>query len=220
MRLKRLIISGFKSFAEKTIFEFNAPLTAIVGPNGCGKSNIVDAFRWVMGEQSAKSIRGDKMLDVIFSGTEKRKPLSVAEVTLEFSNEEGKLPLDYQEVSITRRVFRSGESQYLINKNEVRLKDIESLFWDTGLGKDAFCIFEQGKIDEVINQSPLERRSIFEEASGVLRFKQRRKETLKRMEAISHNLMRASDIHQMVLKHKDTLEKQAEVAKVFETKIG
>jgi chromosome segregation protein len=218
MKLKQLIISGFKSFAEKTIFEFDKPLTAIVGPNGCGKSNIVDAFRWVMGEQSARSIRGDKMLDVIFSGSEKRKALSVAEVSLVFSNEKGILPIDYQEVCITRRIYRSGESQYLINKNEVRLKDIESLFWDTGLGKDAFCIFEQGKIDEVINQTPLERRGIFEEASGILRFKQRRKETLKRMEAINANLTRASDIYQMVVKHKDTLEKQAEVAKIFEVK--
>jgi chromosome segregation protein len=218
MKLKQIKVSGFKSFADKTIFDFDVPLTAVVGPNGCGKSNIVDAFRFCLGEHSAKSIRGDKMLDVIFSGSEKRKPLSLAEVTLVFCNEKGILPIDYSEVSVTRRIFRSGESQYLINKNEVRLKDIESLFWNTGLGKDAFSIFEQGKIDEIIYQTPHERRYIFEEAAGVLRFKQRRKEMLKRMESVDANLLRAQDIHQLCVKHKETLEKQAHVAKIFEEK--
>lgn len=218
MRLKQLIISGFKSFAEKTVFEFEHELTCIVGPNGCGKSNIVDAFRWVMGEQSARSIRGDKMVDLIFAGSDKRKALNMAEVTLVFDNKTRYLPIEYQEVAITRRVFRSGESTYLINKNEVRLKDIETLFWDTGLGRDAFCIFEQGKIDYIINESPQERRSIFEEVAGVLRFKLRRKETLKRIELVEANLERARDIYQMVLKHTETLGKQAEEAKEFAQK--
>ncbi|MDR3624790.1 MAG: chromosome segregation protein SMC [Chlamydiales bacterium] len=215
MKLKNVTILGFKSFADKTVLDFGSGIAAIVGPNGCGKSNIVDAFRWVLGEQSAKSIRGDKMYDLIFSGAGKRKALNVAEVTLTFDNEAKVLPIDYSEVSVTRRIYRSGESEYLINRKPVRLRDIESLFWDTGLGKDAYCIFEQGKIDHVIHDGPQERRLIFEEASGILRFKQRKRETLKKLEQVAENLARAEDIHHMVFEQKELLESQAKVARIY-----
>lgn len=215
MKLKSVAILGFKSFADKTVFDFGTGIVAIVGPNGCGKSNIVDAFRWVLGEQSAKSIRGDKMFDLIFSGTEKRKPLNFAEVTLTFSNEEKVLPIDYTEVAITRRIYRSGESEYLINKKPVRLRDIEALLFGTGVGRDAYSIFEQGKIDHVIHDTPEERRVIFEEAAGILRFKQRRRETLKKLELVMHNLERAQDIHQMVFEQTKVLESQAQTATYY-----
>ena len=218
MKLKKLAICGFKSFADKAALEFSSGITAIVGPNGCGKSNIVDSFRWVMGEQSAKAIRGDKMLDIIFAGAGKRKPLNMAEVTLTFTNVEGVLPVDYGEVSICRRVFRNGESEFFINRNPVRLKDIESLFWDTGLGKDAFCIFEQGKIDQLIQYSPIERRSIFEEAAGILRFKQRKKEALRKLEQAEANFSRAEDIFREVFQQREILEKQAQEAIAYKQK--
>ncbi|MBJ7449230.1 MAG: chromosome segregation protein SMC [Parachlamydiales bacterium] len=215
MRLKRLKIFGFKSFAKAVSLEFHEGITAIVGPNGCGKSNIVDAFRWVLGEQSAKSIRGDKMVDVIFSGTSSRKPLNLAEVALSFTNEDGKLPIDYNEVDICRKVFRSGESEFYINNNQVRLKDIDSLFWDTGVGKDAYCIFEQGKIEEIITSSPMERRAIFEEPAGINRFKMRKKETLRKLDQVDVNLSRAKDIASEVTKQRETAEQQAAEAKLY-----
>lgn len=218
MKLKKLVICGFKSFADKAALDFSTGITAIVGPNGCGKSNIVDSFRWVMGEQSAKAIRGDKMLDIIFAGAGKRKPLNMAEVTLTFTDVDGTLPVDYGEVSICRRVFRNGESEFFINRNPVRLKDIESLFWDTGLGKDAFCIFEQGKIDQLIQYNPMERRAIFEEAAGILRFKQRKKEALRKLEQAEANFSRAEDIHREVHQQREVLEKQAQEAIAYKQK--
>lgn len=216
MRLKKIVIHGFKSFAEKEAVEFGPGITAIVGPNGCGKSNIIDAFRWVMGEQSAKAIRGERMIDILFGGTEKRRPLNFAEVSLHFSNEEGRLPLAIDEVAITRRLHRDGESLYAINKAAARLKDIETLFWDTGLGKDAFSIFEQGKLDEIITSSPYERRSIIEEAAGIMRFKQRRKEALRKLEATEENLVRLRDIQQMTLQKKEHLLQQGEKARAYQ----
>lgn len=215
MRLKRLEILGFKSFADKTKLQFDAGITAIVGPNGCGKSNIADAFRWVLGEQSAKSMRGIKMPDVIFAGTNHRKPLNFAEVTITLSDIEGSLPLEYEEIAVTRRLHRSGESDYFINRQPVRLKDVQNLFLDTGIGKDAYSIFEQGKIDQVINFSPLERRYIFEEAAGILRFLQRKKEALRKLESTDHNVSRIKDIHQEVEKQIIVLEQQAEKARVY-----
>ena len=179
MRLKKLTILGFKSFADKTVLQFDSGITCIVGPNGCGKSNISDAFRWVLGEQSAKSLRGAKMPDVIFAGTNHRKPLNFAEVSLTLTDVQGSLPIDYEEVTITRRLHRSGESEYLLNGNQVRLKDLQTLFLDSGVGRNAFSIFEQGKLDQVISYSPVERRYIFEEAAGILRFLQRKKEALE-----------------------------------------
>lgn len=215
MRLKKIEILGFKSFADKTILEFSPGITAIVGPNGCGKSNISDAFRWVFGEQSAKSMRGGKMNDVIFAGTSHRAPLNFAEVTVTLADIAGKLPVDYDEVSVTRRLHRSGESNYFINRHPVRLKDVQDLFLDSGMGKDAFSIFEQGKIDQVINFSPLERRYIFEEAAGILRFLQRKREALRKMEQTDLNTSRVKDIHLEVEKQIIVLEKQAEKARLY-----
>lgn len=215
MRLKKLEILGFKSFADKTKLEFHAGITAVVGPNGCGKSNIADAFRWVLGEQSAKSMRGGKMPDVIFAGTTHRKPLNFAEVTICLDDIEGKLPIEYEEVSITRRLHRSGESEYFINRHPVRLKDVQGLLLDSGMGKDAYSIFEQGKIDQVINLSALERRYIFEEAAGILRFLQRKKEALRKLEQTDGNVSRIKDIHQEVEKQIIVLEQQAEKARRY-----
>ena len=175
MFLKRLDIVGFKSFAERIAVDFVPGVTAVVGPNGSGKSNITDAIRWVLGEQSAKSLRGSKMEDIIFAGSDSRKPLNFAEVTLTLDNEDQSLPIDYNEVSVTRRVFRSGESEFLINKQSCRLKDIIELFMDSGLGREAFSIISQGKVEEILNSKPEERRTIFEEAAGVLKYKLRKK---------------------------------------------
>lgn len=215
MRLKKVEIIGFKSFADKTVLEFSPGITAIVGPNGCGKSNISDAFRWVLGEQSAKSMRGNKMPDVIFAGTTRRQPLNMAEVTITLTDIDGELPIDFGEVSVTRRLHRSGESQYFINRHPVRLKDVQSLFLDSGMGKDAFSIFEQGKIDQVINFSPLERRYIFEEAAGILRFLQRKREALRKLEQTDLNVSRVKDIHQEVEKQIIVLEQQAAKARLY-----
>lgn len=215
MRLKKLTILGFKSFADKTVLHFDSGITCIVGPNGCGKSNIADAFRWVLGEQSAKSLRGGKMPDVIFAGTSHRKPLNFAEVSLTLTEVQGSLPIDYEEVTITRRLHRSGVSEYLLNGNLVRLKDLQTLFLDSGVGRNAFSIFEQGKLDQVISYSPVERRYIFEEAAGILRFLQRKKEAAKRLEQADLNLARVHDIHQEVEKQIQTLENQAKKAKVY-----
>jgi chromosome segregation protein len=215
VRLKRLEILGFKSFADKTKLEFHPGITAIVGPNGCGKSNISDAFRWVLGEQSAKSMRGSKMPDVIFAGTTNRKPLNFAEVTITLMDINGKLPIDYDEVAVTRRLHRSGESEYFINKHLVRLKDVQALFLDSGMGKDAYSIFEQGKIDQVINLSPLERRYIFEEAAGILRFLQRKKEALRKLEQTEQNVSRVKDIHKEVERQIIVLEEQSEKAQLY-----
>jgi chromosome segregation protein len=215
LRLKKIEIIGFKSFADKVVLEFSPGVTAIVGPNGCGKSNISDAFRWVLGEQSAKSMRGSKMPDVIFAGTSRRQPVNIAEVTITLTDITGELPIDYGEVAITRRLHRSGESQYFINKHPVRLKDIESLLLDSGMGKNAFSIFEQGKIDQVIQYTPLERRYIFEEAAGILRFLQRKREALRKLEQADLNVTRIQDIHQEVEKQILVLEEQAAKARLF-----
>lgn len=215
MRLKRLDILGFKSFADKTKLEFHPGITAVVGPNGCGKSNISDAFRWVLGEQSAKSMRGSKMPDVIFAGTSHRKPLNFAEVTITLADIDGKLPIEYDEVAVTRRLHRSGESEYFINRQPVRLKDLHALFLDSGMGKDAYSIFEQGKIDQVINLSPLERRYIFEEAAGILRFLQRKKEALRKLEQTDLNVSRVKDIHNEVERQIIVLEEQSEKARQY-----
>ena len=213
MRLKRLKILGFKSFADLTKLNFDPGITAIVGPNGCGKSNIADAFRWVIGEQSPKSMRGGKMPDVIFAGTTHRKPLNFAEVSITLSDIGGRLPVDYDEIEITRRLHRSGESEYFINRHLVRLKDVQTLFLDSGMGKGAYSIFEQGEIDKVINLSPLERRYIFEEAAGILRFLQRKREALRKLEQSDLNISRVKDIHQEVEKQIIVLQEQSEKAR-------
>ena len=194
MFLKRLDIVGFKSFAERIAVDFVPGVTAVVGPNGSGKSNITDAIRWVLGEQSAKSLRGSKMEDIIFAGSDSRKPLNFAEVTLTLDNEDQALPIDYNEVSVTRRVFRSGESEFLINKQPCRLKDIIELFMDSGLGREAFSIISQGKVEEILNSKPEERRTIFEEAAGVLKYKLRKKKAEGKLTETEENLNRVNDI--------------------------
>ncbi len=194
MLLRRLEAYGFKSFADKTEIEFGPGITIVVGPNGSGKSNISDAIRWVLGEQSVRNLRGTKMEDVIFAGSAGRKPLGIAEVSLTFDNTDGTLPLDFNEVIITRRVFRSGDSEYYINKSLCRLKDIYELLADTGLGRDAMCVIGQNKVDEVLNSKPEDRRLLFEESAGITKYKQRKKDALRKLEDTTQNLIRVSDI--------------------------
>ncbi len=181
--LKALELVGFKSFADKTRFDFPSGITVIVGPNGSGKSNVVDAIKWVLGEQSAKSLRGKEMADVIFKGAGSgRKPLNVAEATIIFDNADQRLPIDEAEVHVTRRVFRCGEGEYSINRKPCRLKDIRDLFRGTGVGVDAYSLIEQGKVDRLLQASALDRRAIFEEAAGISRFKAKKVEAQRRLE--------------------------------------
>lgn len=211
--LKTIELDGFKSFAVKTALECVDGITGIVGANGSGKSNIVEAIKWVLGEQSAKSLRGEKMEDVIFNGTQSRSPKGMAEVTLTFANETHWLPLEFGEVSISRRIFRSGEGQYFINKSRVRLKDIVEIFLDTGIGRDSYAIFEQGKIDRLLSESPEERRVLFEEFAGISKFKFRKEEAEKKLEAARANLDRVQDVMIELEKELVKLEKQAEDAR-------
>jgi chromosome segregation protein len=213
--LKYLEIIGFKSFADKTRLNFEPGITSIVGPNGCGKTNIVDSIKWVIGEQSAKSLRSGKMEDVIFHGTDDRKGTSMAEVSLTFDNASRKLPIDFTEVTITRRVFRSGESQYFINKNLCRLKDIDDLFMDTGVGMKAYSVFEQGKMDLVLSSKPEDRRFIFEEAAGITKYKERKKETLHKIEVTENNLIRLNDIIKEVQRQINSIDRQAAKARRY-----
>lgn len=206
---------GFKSFAERIQMEFVSGVTAVVGPNGSGKSNVIDAIRWVLGEQSAKSLRGQKMEDIIFQGSESRKALNFAEVSLILNNEQAQLPIDYQEVNVTRRVYRSGESEYLLNKQACRLKDIIDLFMDTGLGKESFSIIGQGRIDEILSSKPEERRAVFEEAAGVLKYKQRKKQAEFKLMDTEDNLDRVEDILHEITQQLEPLEKQATDAQKY-----
>ena len=167
MLLKSLELLGFKSFPERTVIDFHSGVTGIVGPNGCGKSNVVDAVKWVLGETSAKALRGGEMADVIFNGTDRREQLGLAEVTLTFSDCEQSLGVDYNEVAITRRVYRDGKGEYAINGTACRLRDINELFMDTGIGQSAYSIMEQGKIDQLLSSKPEDRRAVFEEAAGI-----------------------------------------------------
>ena len=194
MLLKKFEVFGFKSFADKTELEFSPGINAIVGPNGSGKSNLSDAIRWALGEQSIRNLRGAKMEDVIFSGTTQRRPLGIAEVSLTFDNYDALLPLDFGEVTVTRRVFRSGESEYYINKTHCRLKDLQELLAGTGLGRESMAVISQNKIDEILNSKPEERRLLFEEVIGIARFKQRRKDAVRKMEDTEQNLTRVRDI--------------------------
>ena len=217
MRLKKIKISGFKSFADKVTLDFHEGITIVVGPNGCGKSNIADAFRWVMGEQSVKSMRGGKMQDVIFAGSSLRKPLGMAEVSLTFVNNEGRVHVPYHEVEITRRYHRDGESEYLINGNNVRLKDVQSILMDVGIGKNAYAIIEQGKIDQIIQLGPNERRVIFEEAAGILKFLINKRETERKLSEVELNCSRLKDIHDEVQKEIDHLSGQAMKANEYKS---
>ena len=212
MYLKRIEIAGFKSFADRTVIEFNQGLTAVVGPNGSGKSNITEAIRWVLGEQSAKNLRGGTMPDVIFAGSSSRPALNLAEVTLVLDNEERFLPIDFSEVSVTRRLTRSGDSDFFINKQSCRLKDIVNLFMDSGLGKESFSIISQGKVESIFNSKPEDRRGIFEEAAGVLKYKTRKKEAEKRLFETEDNLNRVQDIIYELEAQLHPLREQSEIA--------
>ncbi|MGH7213247.1 MAG: chromosome segregation SMC family protein, partial [Tepidisphaeraceae bacterium] len=221
MRLKKLILHGFKSFADRTEFVFDSPITGIVGPNGCGKSNVVDGFKWVLGEQSAKSLRGEAMMDVIFNGSGSRKPAGMAEVILVFDNpkrEDGTrlLNLDTDEVSVGRRLFRDGTSEYQINNTTSRLKDIRELFLDTGVGVDAYSVIEQGRVAALLEANPDERRLIFEEAAGISKFKQRKKEAQRKLEKVDQNLLRVNDIVEEVDKRLRGVRVQAGRARTYQ----
>ena len=215
MQLKKLEIQGFKSFADKTEILFLDGITTIVGPNGSGKSNISDAIRWVIGEQSAKNLRGSKMEDVIFSGTQARKKVGFAEVSMYLDNSDGTLPVDYNEVIVTRRMYRSGESNYLINGTECRLKDIQAIFMDTGLGKDGYSIISQGKIDEILSNKSEERRHIFEEAAGIVKYRTRKEEATRKLTNTETTLQRVSDILSEIENTIEPLEQKANTAKKY-----
>lgn len=215
MYLKRLELQGFKSFADKTVLDFMPGITTVIGPNGSGKSNISDAIRWVLGEQSIKSLRGSKSEDIIFAGTQNRKSLGFAEASLVFDNQDGKLPIEYSEVTVTRRIYRSGESGYYINKVACRLKDILELFMDTGIGKDGYSIIGQGKIDEILSNKSEDRRHIFEEAAGIVKYRSRKEESEKKLEHTKLNLLRINDILSEIEGSIEPLKLQSEKAKKF-----
>ncbi len=215
MRLKRLEIYGFKSFADRTVVEFDQGITGIVGPNGSGKSNLSDAVRWVLGEQSAKSLRGGKMEDIIFGGTEHRRRMGLCEVSLVFDNEDHQLPLDFSEVMITRRAYRAGEGEYLINRTPCRLKDIIDLFRDTGVGKEGYSIIGQGRIDEILSQKSEDRRAIFEEAAGIVKYRARKEESEKRLQNMRENLVRVADVIAELEKQVEPLRQASENARRY-----
>ena len=216
MYLKSLSMQGFKSFPDQTLIEFHPGITAIVGPNGSGKSNITDAIRWVLGEQSAKTLRGSRMEDVIFNGTETRRQLGFAEVTITFDNKDHYIPLDYETVEVTRRYYRSGDSEYLINKVQCRLKDIRELFLDTGIGRDGYSIIGQGRIDQILSDNSEERRKVFDEAAGIVKFKMRKRDAERKLERTEQNLVRIEDIVQEIAQRLDPLEKQAEKTRIYQ----
>lgn len=215
MYLKSIEMHGFKSFANKIVLDFHNGITGIVGPNGSGKSNVADAVRWVLGEQSAKQLRGNSMTDVIFAGTENRKPHSFAYVAITLDNSDHVLPVDYEEVTIARRVYRSGESEYLLNGTACRLRDVQELFYDTGIGKEGYSIIGQGQIERIISGKPEERRELFDEAVGIVKFKKRKNAAVRNLEKEHENLTRVSDILSELEKQIGPLEKQAETAKLY-----
>lgn len=215
MHLKTLEIQGFKSFPERTLIDFHPGVTAIIGPNGSGKSNVTDAIRWVLGEQSVKTLRGARMEDVIFTGTQSRRAMSYAEVTIIFDNTDHGLPVDYSELQVTRRLYRSGDSEYFLNKTACRLKDIATLFMDTGLGRDGYSIVGQGRVDDILSHRSEDRRRIFEEASGIVKFKMRKEESERKLLQTEQNLVRINDIIQELSERIEPLGQQAEVARQF-----
>ena len=220
MQLKRLTAYGFKSFADKIEVDFDKGVTAIVGPNGSGKSNITDAIRWVLGEQNVRNLRGLKTEDIIFTGSKERRQLGVAEVSLYFSNEDARLPVEYSEVIITRRLFRSGESECYINKVPCRLKDIHLLLADTGIGREGISIIGQNKIDEILNSKPEERRLFFEEAAGITKLRTNRKEASRKLDNTQNNLTRVNDILQEIDTQLEPLKIEAEKTRQYNEYAG
>src|SRR5467141_4783433 len=223
MYLKNLTVLGFKSFADKTIFNFHEGVTAIVGPNGCGKSNVSDAIRWVLGEQSAKALRGGEMADVIFNGTDSRKPLGMAEVSLTIGGVDQEnlhaagVEVAYNEVTVTRRVFRDGGSEYFINKTPCRLKDVQQLFMGTGVGRTSYSIMAQGNITQILSSKPDDRRMVFEEAAGITKFKAQKKEALRKLEYTDQNLLRVADLIREVKRQIGSLQRQAGKARRYKS---
>src|SRR5436305_4157930 len=223
MYLKNLTVLGFKSFADKTSLNFEPGVTGIVGPNGCGKSNVSDAIRWVLGEQSAKALRGGEMADVIFHGTDGRKPLGMAEVSLTIGGVDEEhlkaagVELAYNEVTITRRVFRDGGSEYFINKTPCRLKDIQQLFMGTGVGRTSYSIMAQGNITQILSSKPEDRRLVFEEAAGITKFKSQKKEALRKLEYTDQNLLRGSGLIRAVKRQIGSLQRQAGKARRYKS---
>jgi chromosome segregation protein len=221
MYLKNLTVLGFKSFADKTSLNFQPGVTAIVGPNGCGKSNVSDAIRWVLGEQSAKALRGGEMADVIFTGTDGRKPLGMAEVSLTIGGVDEEnlraagVEVAYSEITITRRVFRDGNSEYYINKTACRLKDVQQLFMGTGVGRTSYSIMAQGNITQILSSKPEDRRMIFEEAAGITKFKAHKKEAMRKLEYTDQNLLRVSDLIREVKRQIGSLQRQAGKARRY-----
>ena len=215
MFLKRITLCGFKSFPDKADFDFGSGITAIVGPNGCGKSNVVDAFLWVLGEQSARTLRGRQMSDMIFNGSSTRRSSSVAQVDLVFDNADRALPLDVDTVVVTRKLYRSGESEYQINHQLARRRDIRELFLDTGVGLEAYSVVEQGRVDSLLNNNPAERRVIFEEAAGISRYKARRKEAQRKLERTEQNLLRVADVIEELEKRLRSVKVQAGRARSY-----
>ena len=212
MYFKRINMHGFKSFADPTVVHLEQGVTAIVGPNGCGKSNILDALRWALGEQSARELRGSHMQDIIFNGSDGRPPTGMAEVSLTFDNTDGQLPVDYSEVEVTRRVYRSGESEYLLNKVSCRLRDIQELFMDTGIGTNAYSLIGQGKIDLVLSTKPEDRRYLLEEAAGIIKYKTRKRTALRKLESAEQNMLRLNDIIAEVERQMRSLKRQVNAA--------
>src|SRR5213078_1763013 len=216
MHLQSLELFGFKSFADKTTFNFHEGITAIVGPNGCGKSNVLDAVRWALGEQSAKSLRGEEMADVIFNGADTRKPVGFAEVSLTFTDCAEELGVEWHDVRVTRRVYRDGNYEYLLNKTPCRLRDIQGLFADTGIARAAYSMMEQGKIDMILSSRPEDRRAVFEEAAGVTKYKTQKREALRKLEATEANLLRIGDIIKEVKRQIGSLQRQAGKARRYQ----
>src|SRR5882672_5961627 len=223
MYLKSLTALGFKSFADKTTLNFQPGITAIVGPNGCGKSNVADAVRWVLGEQSAKALRGSEMADVIFTGTDQRKALGLAEVSLTIGDVDSEhlkaagVEIPYNEVTLTRRVFRDGGSEYFINKTPCRLKDIQQLFMGTGVGRTSYSIMAQGNITQILSSKPEDRRMIFEEAAGITKYKSQKKEALRKLEYTEQNLVRVADLVREVKRQIGSLQRQAGKARRYKS---
>ena len=221
MFLKNLTVLGFKSFADKTSLNFQPGVTAIVGPNGCGKSNVSDAIRWVLGEQSAKALRGGEMADVIFNGTDSRPAVGLAEVSLTLGDVDTEplraagIPMEFNEVTLTRRVFRDGGSEYFLNKTACRLRDIQQIFAGTGMGKTSYSIMAQGNITQILSSRPDDRRLVFEEAAGITRFKQQKREALRKLEATEQNLLRVQDLIKEIKRQVGSLQRQAGKARRF-----